>query len=542
MSLNKVPASRSGLKEYKGGSMIDLEGVCNVVDIARTQARKRGGKTALIEDGRRTTFAEIDEKASRIAQRLLADGLVRQERIAFLSKNSGHFFAFAFGVAKAGGALAPINFRLAAPEIGHIVRDSLARWMFVGPDFAETAEKAVAALPHKPKMVALGFDRPGFVRDDLWIGDAGARDPALPLTLDDDLIQLYTSGTTGIPKGVRLSHGNYLAAFRLVADAPGLAYDVGDVVLGAMPFFHVAGVNVALVAMASGASTAIVRDFAPGAALDLIAREKVNHAFLAPAIILMLMQAPEMATADLTSMKTLAYGASPIPQHLLVRAKARFRCVFTQFYGMTETTGAGTLLANEAHDPALDKLRSCGKAWPGIELKIVDAEGRDSPPGAVGEIILRAPIVMKGYWNKSEETARTIRDSWMRTGDAAYMDDEGFVFIYDRVKDMIVTGGENVFPAEVENAIFGHPDVADVAVIGVPDEKWGESVKAVVVPKPGGGADAASIIAWARERIAGYKAPKTVDFVAAIPRTVTGKILRRELRKPYWGGRDRMVN
>ena len=522
--------------------MIDLEGVTDIADVARMQARKRPTETALIDGGQRVTFAEIDETASRIAQRFLAEGIKRQERVAYLAKNSEHFFTFLFGAAKAGAALAPVNFRLAAPEIGYIVEDSGARWFVVGPDFAELAEKAVAGMKNKPRLIALGFERPGFVRHDQWIGDAPARDPQLKLNADDDVIQLYTSGTTGLPKGVQLTHGNYLTACRLAQQAPGLAYDEGDVVLGAMPFFHVAGVNIAIFAMASGAVTAIVRDVIPAAVLEIIAREKVNHAFLAPAIILMLMNAPEMAGADLTSMKSLAYGASPISDDLLMRAKARFKCKFTQFYGMTETTGAGTLLEDDAHDPSLNKLRSCGKAWPGVELKIIDGAGREVGVGEVGEIVLRAPIVMRGYWNKPEATALAIHDGWMRTGDAAYRDAEGYVFIYDRVKDMIVSGGENIYPAEVENAIFGCPDVADVAVIGVPDEKWGEVVKAMVVLKPGAAPNAESVIAFARERIAGFKAPRSVDFVAAIPRNITGKILRRELRKPYWEGRERQVN
>ena len=308
--------------------------------------------------------------------------------------------------------------------------------------------------------------------------------------------------------------------------------------LAAMPFFHVAGVNIALIAMASGARSAVVRDVIPDLILDLIERERVNHAFLAPAIILMLMQSARIANADLSSMKTLSYGASPISEDLLARAKARFRCDFVQFYGMTETTGAGTFLPNVAHDPALGKLRSCGAAWPGVEVKIVNADGGEAPRGAVGEVLIRGPVVMKGYWKKADDTAASVRDGWMRTGDAAYMDEDGYVFIFDRVKDMIVTGGENVYPAEVENALFGHPSIADAAVIGVPDETWGEAVKAIVVAKPGAARDAADIIAWARARIAHYKVPKSVDFVDAIPRNITGKILRRAIARALLEGAD----
>jgi fatty-acyl-CoA synthase len=252
------------------------------------------------------------------------------------------------------------------------------------------------------------------------------------------------------------------------------------------------------------------------------------------------MQATWIESAGLSSMKALSYGASPISEDLLKRA--RFRCEFIQFYGMTETRGAGTFLTNAAHDAAKGKLRSCGAGWPGLELKIVGADGAEVPRGAVGEVLIRSPVVMKEYWNKPDATAASIRDDWMLTGDAAYMDEDGYVFIYDRVKDMIVTGGENVYPAEVENALFGHPAIADAAVIGVPDDKWGEAVKAIVVLKLGAPRDAADIIAWVRARIAHFEAPKTVDFVDSIPRNITGKILRRQLREPYWKGRDRRVN
>jgi acyl-CoA synthetase (AMP-forming)/AMP-acid ligase II len=521
--------------------MIELNEVATVADISRVQAQRRPDAAALIFEGRETSFGEIDAAASRIANQLIASGITPQERIGYLAKNSDHFFEFLFGACKARVALAPINFRLAAPELAEIIADSGARLLIVGAEFVELAEKALDLLASRPRLIALGFDREGYLRHDVWVAAAEARDPRLAIEPDDDVIQLYTSGTTGQPKGVQLTNRNYLSIFQLVAHSEGLKYDVGETVLGAMPFFHVAGVNIALIAMASGARTAVVKDLFPDLVLDLVETERVAYAFLAPAIILMLMHAPRMATADLSSMKVLSYGASPISDDLLLKAKARFKCDFVQFYGMTETTGVGTLLRPEAHDPGRGKLRSCGLAWPGVEVKIVDAKGEGVPPGAVGEVVVKSPVVMKGYWNKPEATAAAVRDGWMHTGDAAWRDEEGYFYIYDRVKDMIVTGGENVYPAEVENAIAGHPDVADVAVIGVPDERWGEAVKAIVVARPGAARDPSGVIAWSRERIANYKVPKSVDFVEAIPRNITGKILRRELRKAYWEGRDRMV-
>jgi len=264
---------------------------------------------------------------------------------------------------------------------------------------------------------------------------------------------------------------------------------------------------------------------------------------LVPAMILFLVQAPQIRETDLFSLELIVYGAAPIPADLLRKALEIFPCGFQQVYGATETTGAITLLPPEEHDPNdAKKLLSCGYLQEGVELRIVDEQDRDVPAGTVGEIVVGGQQVMKGYWKLPEATERAFRNGVYHTGDAGYLDEKGYLYIYDRVKDMIVSGGENIYPAEVESALFGHPQIADVAVIGVPDERWGEAVKAVVVCKPGESPTPAEIIAWARERIAGYKLPKSIDFVEALPRNPTGKILKRELRAPYWQGRDRQVN
>jgi acyl-CoA synthetase (AMP-forming)/AMP-acid ligase II len=275
--------------------------------------------------------------------------------------------------------------------------------------------------------------------------------------------------------------------------------------------------------------------------LRLIPAEKVKHAFFVPAVINVLLQVNAKIPTDFASLERVFYGASPIAEELLVQAQKTFGCSFTQLYGMTESLGAGTFLTPEDHAPERGKLRSCGKAWPGFEIECRRDDGSACDVGEVGEIAMRSTTIMKGYYNRPDATQDAVRNGWLYTGDAGFFDAEGFLFIHDRVKDMIVTGGENVYPAEVENAVFGHADVADVAVVGVPDDKWGEAVKAIVVLKAGASEDPSGIIAWTKERIAGYKVPKSVDFIAELPRNPSGKILRRELREPYWARRDRRV-
>jgi acyl-CoA synthetase (AMP-forming)/AMP-acid ligase II len=360
--------------------------------------------------------------------------------------------------------------------------------------------------------------------------------------VEDDVIQLYTSGTTGLPKGVQLTNHNYLSFMRQAADLTWSAYYAGEAVMNAMPLFHVAGVNVGVLALAQGAETVILRDVDPGLILKLIPEKQIAHAFWVPAVILMMTQHPAAKDTDFSSLKIVTYGASPIAESLLLEAQDLMGCQFTQVYGLTETTGGGTFLPPEAHNPAWGKLRSCGVPYPGTIVRCVDANGNSVPTGDVGEIIIKSDFIMKGYWNRPEATEEAIRDNFFYTGDAGYFDEDGFLYIHDRVKDMIISGGENIYPAEVENAVFAHPDIVDAAVIGVPDEKWGETVKAIVVAKPDTNPSAEEIIAFTKERIASYKCPKSIDFIDALPRNPSGKVLRKDLREKYWGDTDRRVS
>ena len=510
-----------------------------LADIPRVQAASFGARTAVEIEDRRLSYAELDARARRAAGLLAAQGVRPGQRIAWLGRSSEAFFEIFFGAALARVCLAPINSRLAIPEIAFILKDSGAELFFVTPEFFAAAEQVVQQVDRPIRLIGVGGHCAGFESYEA-LRDAAPEPPPSEPRAEDDVLQLYTSGTTGLPKGVRLNNANYPAFLDLRTQVEGFDYGPDDTVLIVMPLFHVAGTNISFSGLAAGGRVILLPEFRPAEVLRLIEQERVAHVFLVPAMINMLLQAPEIATADLSSLKTIAYGASPIGEAVLAQAKARFGCGFIQFYGMTESTGAGTYLPPAAHEGEL--LRSCGKPWPTIEVKILRDDGSNAEVGEIGEIAMRCELVMAGYWNRPEATAETVTpQGWLRTGDAGYRDAEGYFFVHDRVKDMIVSGGENVYPAEVENAIMGAPGVADVAVIGVPDERWGEAVKAIVVPAPGARPEPEAIIAWARARIAGFKAPKSVDFIEALPRNASGKVLRRELRKPYWEGRQRMV-
>lgn len=522
--------------------MTILERLNSVADISRIHAVERPDAIALDFNDRLTTYGELDSRASRVAQGLIALGQTPGARIGYLGKNCDRYFEVLLGAFKARAVMVGVNWRLAPPEIAYILNDAGCDMLFVGRDYYDTMVKV---LPHCPKLktiIAIDGGHPEWPTYEDWRDAQSDTDPMLPVALDDDVIQLYTSGTTGHPKGVQLTSENYLAVLQSATDLGLATYTPEDAVLVAMPFFHVAGVNIGLLALTHGSRAVILGDIDPVEILRLMEAKRIGYAFLVPAVILFLTQHPKAAETDFSALKSISYGASPITDSVLMSAKALMGCDFVQVYGLTETTGGGTYLPPEDHDPARGRLRSCGVPAPGFEVRVLGPESQPLPPREVGEIAIKAKGVMKGYWNKDDATEKAIIQDWFRTGDAGYFDEDGYLYIHDRVKDMIVSGGENVYPAEVENAIASHPAVADVAVIGVPDARWGEAVKAVVVLKPGAKADTSEIIAYARERIAGYKLPKSVDFIEALPRNPTGKVLRRELRTPYWEGRERQVN
>jgi long-chain acyl-CoA synthetase len=519
-----------------------------IADILRSHARERGERRALIAVDRIRTYRELRDEAARVAQALAGEGVGPQDRVAVLDKNGPEFFAVLFGAAMDRAVTLSVNWRLAAREMEYILEHAQARVLFVGEEFL--GHVAQLKLPHMRRVVVFGAPGTGQVGYDDWLRGVPATDPMLPCDPDETCFQLYTSGTTGRPKGVELTHRNFVVAIGVGSKS--WSFDTESVNLVAMPLFHVAGSGWGVTGLCNGATNILAREVNPAEILRLIAAHRVTNALFVPAVLRILLGTPGIERTDFSTLRSIVYGASPISEDVLVRSMKAFGCGFVQAYGLTETTGCVTSLAERDHDPGgprAELLRSAGRPWGDVELRVVDTESRrDLPDGEVGEIWVKSAQNMKGYWRNPEATAECFPEGrgadgrgWFRTGDAGYLRG-GYVFIHDRVKDMIVSGGENVYPAEIENVLMGHPAVADAAVIGVPSERWGETVKAIVVIAPATSVTDAELIAWCRERLATYKCPTSVDRIAALTRNPSGKILKTELRGPYWKGRQRRVN
>jgi acyl-CoA synthetase (AMP-forming)/AMP-acid ligase II len=526
-----------------------------VAGMLRTNVGQTPDATMLVDRENRFTWSEHFNRACRVAHALRSEGLGPGSRVAFLDRNSSHYFETLFGGALGGIVDVAVNWRLAPEEMAAVVDDSGAEVLVVHSDYRECLSDMTSGLRSVRRVIVIDGDGPSdlptgfesrYAGYEDWIADRSETDPGHMPAAEEVSLQLYTSGTTGLPKGVMLSNRNLATAIG-AADSS-FQIDRNVVSLVAMPLFHIGGSGWALCGMSRGGKSVVLRDVDPAKLLSLVEAEGVSHTFVVPAVLMILLMTPGIETTDISSFRQIFYGASPIAEEVLVSCLKTFACSFTQLYGMTETTGAICSLRAADHDPDGPRrhlLRSAGKPLEGVEIRIVDPDTRtDVPTGVVGELWTRSPYTMLGYWEKPEETAVAIdSDGWLRTGDAGYLDDEGYVFLHDRIKDMIVTGGENVYPAEVENVLLSHPSVADAGVIGVPDELWGEAVKAIVVRTPAPDTPdevlAKEIIEHCRSHLAHYKCPKSVDFAASLPRNPSGKILKRELREPYWrdGGR-----
>jgi long-chain acyl-CoA synthetase len=525
----------------------EFEQMATLGDVARYHGRTRGGQVALSFEGRITTYGEYDRHTNQVAHALIAAGVKKGDAIAYLGKNSDHYFELVLGAAKIGAIIAPIGWRLSPAEVAYIIDDTEAKLLFVGNECLECAEAAVREAKTKPVLIVMEPGAHGLTTFEAWRNAQSDTDPNVAVASEDTALLLYTSGTTGRPKGVMLTSANLLRSRRNLAQSQmgWNEWKEGETNLVAMPAAHIGGTGWGLVGLINGVRNIVTREFNPVEVLEFIERERIAKMFMVPAALQFVIRMPRAREIDYSSLTHILYGASPMPVALLQECMDVFGCQFVQQYGMTETTGTIVYLPPQDHDPKGNRrMASAGLPMPGVEIRIIDEQGNVLGPNQTGEICTRSAANMAGYWRNADATSTTVdTDGWLRTGDAGYIDEDGYLFIQDRIKDMICSGAENVYPAEVENAIHGHPAVAEVAVIGVPDEKWGEAVTAIVVPKPGAEKDEASIIAFARDRIAHYKAPKRVEFRdEPLPRSGSGKILRRELREPFWAGRERRVN
>ncbi|MCC7426940.1 MAG: long-chain-fatty-acid--CoA ligase [Alphaproteobacteria bacterium] len=503
----------------------------------------------LRQDGRSLSYAEAERFANRWANALLRLGLGVGDRAAYLSTNSIDMGVMFIAMAKAGVAPVMLNYRLAPREWQWILADSAPRILFArGAEYVTAIEALRPQLAGIEHFVALDTEPPpGWMDMAGFLALGSDQRPAVPVSRDDMYYLIYTSGTTGHPKGVMISHKNIIAHVEQSMVASSASRAPGQRALVATPLYHAAGALRIATAAINGSTVVLMEHFEAKAFVRLLEQERIATCNMVPSIIQMLLdEVPDIASRDFSHLQVIYYGAAPISVPLLRRAMAVFRCDLIQGYGLTESAGGIAYLNEYDHQKALDGrpglLRSTGRPVVLADVRIFDAEDREVPRGTVGELVVRGPNVMKGYWSNPEATAEAMRGGWLHSGDAASMDEEGYVYLHDRIKDMIVSGGTNIYPREIEGALAEHPDIADVAVIGVPDPKWGEAVMAICVLRPGVRPPSEeALIAFCRERIGGYKIPRRYAFVDALPRNPSGKVLKRVLRAPYWKDADRAI-
>jgi long-chain acyl-CoA synthetase len=523
--------------------------------ILRHYRASRADATMFVYQDQEITWSQMWDRATIVAAALQDEGVAKGDRVAFVDLNSPEFFETLFGCALLGATLVPLNWRLAPAELDVVIRDAEPTVMVLRPLFGEVVGTMDSVATLKRIVILPGDTDVELVANDSraltwrqWTSDRQGRDPGHLSQPDDIALLLYTSGTTGVPKGVMISNRNIATSLSYAIDK----YELNEetVSLIAMPLFHIGGIGWSMWGLCRGGRSVILPSVDPNEIVRLFETQAIQMTFVVPAALIFMLFVPGIEEKHFPHLRHIFYGASPIAEDILVKCMTIFGCEFTQLYGMTETTGAICALEPEDHDPTGPRhylLRSAGKPYPGVQIRIVTESGRDAEVDEVGEIWTKSDYNTPGYWRRPEATKGAFHDGWLRTGDAAYLDKDGYLFMFDRIKDMIVSGAENVYPIEVENVLYADARIADAAVIGVPDERWGEAVKAVVVLKPEAQAlDRATLeadlIAFCHTKLAGFKCPKSIDFVDALPRNPTGKVLKKELRAPYWDGASRQIN
>lgn len=501
-------------------------------------ARHDPDRPALRTLTRTVSFAEFDRLANRVANHLLGGTAEPEALVGFMGKNSVDFYLALFGTAKTRSGFVIYNWRLSPAELAAQVADSRARVVIVERD-CEALWATVCAVTHDPPAT-IWIDAATTLES--IVANAPETPPPVHVDLEDTAFQLYTSGTTGRPKGVMLAHAATNMMRLCEHLEPAYDWQAGDSFVNALPNFHLLHIGISLQCLYNGVAIDIVRQFDPAAVLDAITRMRPTLLTLTPTMLQMLLDHPAAAAADFSSLRLTLYAGSPISLGLIKRAIAAMPGKFMQFYGSTEAGGASSILRPDEHDlNDEEKLKSCGRPLPLIEFRIVDAAGRDVPDGEKGELLIRQPSITSGYWDQPDRTVDAIEHGWYRSGDIAWRDAEGLYYIVDRAKDMIVSGGENIYSAEIENVLSTHPAVAAVAVIGVPHERWGECVKAMIIVREGHVVGEVDLIAHCRTQLAAYKVPKSVDFVDEFPLVPSGKVSKKDLRAKYWEGTGRAV-
>ncbi len=502
-------------------------------------------RDCVIFENSRYSYGEVAERVNRLANALLDMGVQKGDRVAILQVNCNQFVEVYFATAKIGAIFVPLNFRAKQDELTHMLNNSESKVVFVGDRYLDTVKSMQPELTSSPQIVSLDSKVEGVASYDELLANASPDEPFVEVGDDDVTILMYTAGTTGLPKGVPLRH-NAFVSYALQNVTP-IDPEIQETNILTVPLYHVAGIQAMLAAVYGGRTIAMMRQFETGEWLDTVERERANRAMLVPTMLKWVVEHPDFHKKDLSSLKVITYGAASMPYEVIKRAIELMPDVmFINAFGQTETASTITFLGPEDHrftgdetpaekEKKLNRIaNSIGRAMPDVEIQIWDEDGNALPPGQVGEIMARGERIMSGYWKDDEKTAKTLtKDGWLHTGDQGYMDEEGYIFLAGRGDDMIIRGGENISPEEVENILYEHPKVADASLIGVPDPEWGQQPRACIVLKPAETATEQEIIDFCKERVSAFKRPRSIVFIDELPRTSTGKVQRKVLREKY---------